>query len=53
MWKKIVSKLFCLHQWESHAKNLYSSELRNGGHEEKTLEVMICKNCGKIKIIHY
>lgn len=53
MWKKIVDKLFCTHHWGSHAKNLYSTQLNNGGREEKTLEILICDKCGKIKQIMY
>lgn len=53
MWRKIVEKLFCTHKWESHAKNLYSRELNCGGREEKTLEILICQKCGRIKQIMY
>lgn len=53
MWKKILDKLFCTHKWNSHAKNLYSNQLNNGGREEKTLEILICDKCGKIKQINY
>jgi len=53
MWKLIIEKLFCTHNWKSHAKNLYSNQLNNGGREEKTLEVLICQKCGRIKQIMY
>lgn len=53
MWKSIVEKLFCTHQWVSHAKNLYSSTALNGNKAEQTVEILICKKCGKIKQILY
>ena len=53
MWKKITEKLFCTHQWKSHALNTYSRDLYNGGKEVSTNEILICQKCGKINQITY
>lgn len=65
--KQIVLKLFCCHEWTTHAKNEYSWEERrlipgtehwiNPQWEENTVEstteIIICKKCGDIKTIEY
>lgn len=56
LWKK----LFCLHDWRSHAKANYPSKepfvvnnTYDHSREGTTTEILICKNCGKIKKIFY
>lgn len=46
MWKLIITKLFCHHKWLTHnTKQNYRSD--------ETTEVLICQECGKIKILRY
>lgn len=45
MWLIIIGKLFCMHEWKSHAKK--------ENHYTETTEVLICENCGKVKVIKY
>lgn len=46
MWKRIIDKFFCLHDYKLWAKNTeYYSHV--------TTEILICKNCGKVKILKY
>ena len=53
MFKKIGSKLFCLHVWTSHAINTNINTSSNGRTTETTREILICSVCGKIKVIEY
>ncbi len=53
MWKTIINKLFCLHQWKSHAKSTYRFDYLNGNKSEQITEIIICDKCGKIKQINY
>jgi transcription elongation factor Elf1 len=51
---KIFEKLFCKHIWEVHVKRNFVREslfpyLKHTG----TIEILICKSCGKIKKIEY
>ncbi len=57
-------KLFCLHQWKSHAKSDQSHEFFTHGlaraefaptgiKKHFVREVLICERCGKIKLIEY
>ena len=46
MWNLIITKLFCHHKWRTHAKD---TNFRT----QETVEVLICPDCGKIKIIKY
>jgi len=63
----MFKKLFCRHDWEVHATKTYEYEQEEivpgteywfnpktvvNGYEE-TVEVLICKKCGDIKIIKY
>jgi hypothetical protein len=62
-----LDKLFCKHEWITHAKRRYEWEenLMAKGTEywaapkwekivySSTTEVLICKTCGKIKKIEY
>lgn len=46
MWKLIITKLFCHHKWQNHnTKQNYRSD--------EITEVLICQNCGKIRILKY
>lgn len=65
--KQIIAKLFCLHKWGLHSKKVYDhtdKEVVNGTENwykpiivdaeySKTIEVLICKKCGKIETIQY
>ena len=53
MFKKIAAKLFCLHQWTSHAKNDKAKSFNNGAGMDVVREILICSVCGKIKTIEY
>lgn len=53
MWNKIIEKLFCNHKWESHSKNSWNNGEFSNGRIERFSEVLICKECGKIKQIVY
>ena len=62
MWELIITKLFCHHKWVTHSKEnnfaeeqSISSMFRNGIQSErfKTVEILICTECGKIKILKY
>ena len=56
----LFKKLFCSHKWESHTSRAYkiirrvplnlNAEITT---DEYTIEVLICKECGKIKKIEY
>jgi hypothetical protein len=63
----LFEKLFCKHEWYSHAKETHewdeietipetrfwlNPEFQTISYSETT-EVLICKKCGKIKIITY
>lgn len=64
---KIFNKLFCNHEWETHSKKEYHwkerivvAETRHWFNPivdtvsiSKTVKVLICKKCGKIKTITY
>jgi Fe2+ or Zn2+ uptake regulation protein len=41
------SKLWCHHSWEQHSKQTYSDRV------PRNVEILICKECGKIKTIEY
>jgi uncharacterized CHY-type Zn-finger protein len=41
------NKLFCHHDWRSHALKQYENRMPS------TIEQLICCNCGKIKQIEY
>jgi uncharacterized CHY-type Zn-finger protein len=43
MW----SKLWCHHQWKSHAHVEYTTR------ESKNVEILICTECGKIHTLIY
>lgn len=65
--KNILDKLFCKHQWKTHAKETYSWEemevvketehwIRpklNKVEYSETVEVLICEKCGKVHKINY
>ena len=53
MFRKIGAKLFCLHQWTSHAINTNINTTGNGVMTQTTREILICSVCGKIKTIEY
>lgn len=46
MWKRIIDKFLCLHRWESWTK---VQDYRASTYTD----ILICKECGKIKIIKY
>ena len=52
MWERISKKMFCFHEWKSHAKTEehHSSSLQQG---TTVREVLICQKCGVIKQIQY
>ena len=64
----MLNKLFCSHKWKTHTKvvkeyqqyyrtgNVFDQNTQYkkvGGTTEKTIEVLICEHCGKIKKITY
>jgi hypothetical protein len=63
----LFKKLFCGHQWVVHSKEVYeyiSKEIVPGTNHwykpilqeqefKDTIEILICKECGKIKKIEY
>lgn len=59
----ILKKIFCFHKWETHSKESKEEEIYKknnlgdykptGVIKQFTREVLICKNCGKIKTIEY
>jgi hypothetical protein len=53
----MFKKLFCNHQWKTHASRevKQEKELTNGAKQSReiTREILICTVCGKIKIIEY
>lgn len=59
----IFNRIFCNHQWKTHAKNEMVSEIYHpnifgeykptGIQKHYTKEVFICQHCDKIKIIKY
>jgi Fe2+ or Zn2+ uptake regulation protein len=65
--KNILDKLFCKHQWKTHAKEIYSweqTEIVEGTEHwikpkfntieyGETVEVLICEKCGKVHKINY
>lgn len=56
--KKLLEKWFCKHNWQSHEKadkvvTYYRGNVKIPGTKEFTREVLICKECGKIKTIEY
>lgn len=67
MFKKLIDKLFCLHQWKTHTKEVYEwteseidvnstymlNPLINTFEYKETVEVLICEKCGKIKKVVY
>ena len=46
MWKLIITKLFCHHKWATHTKDV-------NFRTQDTTEILICQDCGKIKILKY
>jgi len=46
MVKRFIDKFMCLHKWTSHNKN---TDFR----ANRTTEVLICRECGKITKIEY
>lgn len=65
--RKLIEKLFCSHSWETHVKETYEwAEKKVVPFTEnwfrpqvqefefsETVEILICKKCGKIKKIKY
>lgn len=65
--KNLFKKIFCLHKWVCHTKKDYTwigteivegtEDWYNPKFESKrygsTKEVLICKDCGKIKVLNY
>lgn len=49
MWKRIIDKFLCLHRWESWTKVQDYQDYRTSTYTD----ILICKECGKIKIIKY
>lgn len=49
---RILRKMICFHKWTSHnrTEEHHSSSLQQG---TIVREVLICSECGKIKIIQY
>jgi len=67
MFKKLIEKLLCLHQWKRHDKKIYGwtetkiddktqfwiNPVLTTSKFEKTIEILICEKCGKIHKIEY
>lgn len=54
MWKKFISKIFCLHKWETHAKvEREALYIQNRVVNTESTEILICTECGKIKKLVY
>ncbi len=59
MFKKLLDKWLCSHKWECHSKTkniiTYSDKYTGivSDTKEYYIEILICKECGKIKKIHY
>lgn len=63
----IFKKWFCLHEWETHVKQTYTWDetkmIRGTEHWitpkwvnttcSETIEILICKKCGKIHRLEY
>ena len=46
MWKRLIEKFLCLHDWKLWAK-------QQDYHTHINTEILICKHCGKVKILKY
>ena len=57
MLKRLFEKWTCKHSWKSHNKQEFTRKgIDQYGHKynhDYTKEVLICENCGKIKIMQY
>lgn len=67
MLKEIIQKFFCIHEWNTHTKDVYTwSETKvvkgtefwfrpmvDTNDYSKTVETLICKKCGKLHTIHH
>lgn len=62
--KALFEKWFCRHKWKTHFSKQVTIETHLSDENKKTFgldcthrrfirEVLICENCGKIKIIEY
>jgi len=54
MWKSLVNKLFCAHNWETHNKR--DKDIVYSGDRivtVETTEILKCTKCGKIKKLTY
>ena len=49
MFKKLIDKLLCCHEWITYSKvEMYDNNSR-GGYPTQIKYTLICKKCGKIK----
>lgn len=53
LWRLVIEKLFCKHQWSVHAVSKRTDRYKDGSTREYVDEVLECKICGKIKKIKY
>ncbi len=51
--KNLFEKWFCKHKWKSHSKDRIQDGYFEWEKSSYDREVLICTNCGKIKIIEY
>lgn len=49
----LFNKMFCNHDWKTHSKKLYEWNDGKSFDYSKTVEILICKKCGKIYKIKY
>lgn len=64
---QIIKKLFCMHQWKTHAKETYEwtekevvegtmlwpQPLIQDKSYQDTVEILICEKCGDVKKLSY
>ena len=47
LWSKLLNKILCNHEWDTHIRVEYPHTF------PATKEILICRNCGKIKKLDY